>query len=173
MMKKVIILICCVLLLAGCSTKPEKKDMNLSDEYPNLRSDNHFYYAAEDGIEAFLEHGTGLLLFGSAERDEEYVLSLENNLKEVDITSAYYDYEKSKNNSVKESIQKILVVNNIPTQFNKPLLVFVEEGVIVNYDDGLHLDEKAIKDALSHIKKIREENGAQGCDDACDPFSND
>lgn len=196
-MKKIVLLLCMLLVLAGC-TKPatEKK---ITDEYTQLKSGEVFYYGNKEDLQDYISHGTGILFLGFPECPwcQAYLPVLEEILKENEMECMYYNIytEKKEDRDYYDAVASLLMSQNDTSEdiiqydsdgkqvIYMPLVLFIQEGRIIAFDNETCTEDssvispedywteeklEALKDRLSQSVKVIKEAKAEIDAKGCD-----
>ena len=196
-MKKIVLLLCMLLVLAGC-TKPaaEKK---ITDEYTQLKSGEVFYYGKKEDLQDYISHGTGILFLGFPECPwcQAYLPVLEEILKENEMECMYYNIytEKKEDRDYYDAVASLLMSQNDTSEdiiqydsdgkqvIYMPLVLFIQEGRIIAFDNETCTEDssvispedywteeklEALKDRLSQSVKVIKEAKAEIDAKGCD-----
>ena len=158
-MRKLFIVLLSIFLYA-CAATPSSGEVALVDLYPDLPEDNHFQVIAKDDLEDFMQHGTGILFFGFPECPwcQAYLPLAEEVLSSVDVTCRYYNIYADKKQdrpfydeictlleSINDSGHEIVRYDNDGKQVvYMPLMMFIENGRIVSYDDETCTEDSSV-----------------------------
>ena len=159
-MKK-ILLIFILILLTGCMN--ESDNIRFKKEYENsneeialtIPEDNYMQYASKEKILDIIKNGTGVIYIGNAKNTEcrQIVNTLINAADSTDLKTIYYYNEEDK-----AFLEEYFGNTTIPT------VIFVYEGEIKSFKQGLDTEEILFDAYLDGIHDVLNDI----CDDDCD-----
>ena len=196
-MKNWLCVILC-LMLAGCgntSVEPSSSSSPLMEDYTELEENLVFKVGGHDSVEKMLAHGTGVIYFSFPECPwcQKYTPLLQNIAEKADMEVLYYNIyvDKSEDKEWYDAIATMIEEKNPEisrydndgnTLIFMPLVLFVNEGEIIGYDDetcDLNSDEispdtywneekvGALEEKLlplfEQVKQAQDEKNEQGC----------
>lgn len=196
-MKNWLCVILC-LMLAGCgntSVEPSSSSSPLMEDYTELEENLVFKVGDHDSVEKMLTHGTGVIYFSFPECPwcQKYTPLLQNIAEKADMEVLYYNIyvDKSEDKEWYDAIATMIEEKNPEisrydndgnTLIFMPLVLFVNEGEIIGYDDetcDLNSDEispdtywneekvGALEEKLlplfEQVKQAQDEKNEQGC----------
>lgn len=197
-MKKLLYVILC-LMLAGCGNTSEvpspSPTPSLMEDYTELEENLVFKVGDHDSVEKMLAHGTGVIYFSFPECPwcQKYTPLLQNIAEKADMEVLYYNIyvDKSEDKEWYDAIAGMIEEKNPEisrydndgnTLIFMPLVLFVNEGEIIGYDDetcDLNSDEVspdtywneekvgALEEKLlplfEQVKQAQDEKNEQGC----------
>ena len=196
-MKNWLCVILC-LMLAGCgntSVEPSSSSSPLMEDYTELEENLVFKVGDHDSVEKMLAHGTGVIYFSFPECPwcQKYTPLLQNIAENADMEVLYYNIyvDKSEDKEWYDAIATMIEEKNPEisrydndgnTLIFMPLVLFVNEGEIIGYDDetcDLNSDEispdtywneekvGALEEKLlplfEQVKQAQDEKNEQGC----------
>lgn len=197
-MKKLLYVILC-LMLAGCGNTSEvpspSPTPSLKEDYTELEENLVFKVGDHDSVEKMLAHGTGVIYFSFPECPwcQKYTPLLQNIAEKADMEVLYYNIyvDKSEDKEWYDAIAGMIEEKNPEisrydndgnTLIFMPLVLFVNEGEIIGYDDetcDLNSDEVspdtywneekvgALEEKLlplfEQVKQAQDEKNEQGC----------
>lgn len=202
-MKKWLCALLCVTLV-GCgntSAEPASSASPLMEDYTELDENLVFKGGDHDSVEKMLAHGTGVIYFSFPECPwcQKYTPLLQDIAVEADMEVLYYNIytDKSEDREWYDDIAGMMEEKNPDmSRYDNdgnllifmPLVVFVNEGEIIGYDDetcDLNSDEvspdtywdeekvSALEERLlplfTEVKQAQDEKNEQGCAIGTDP----
>ena len=109
-MKKIITILCTLLLLCACTSKNEESEVNIKELYPEITGESVFKVASQDDVLAMLENGTGVVFFSWIDCPwcHGYIDLVNDAALQTELNNVlYYDiYDDRQNNT--EFYQKVI-----------------------------------------------------------------
>lgn len=163
-------------MLCGCSAAPVTGDRDPLSYYPNLPQENRYHVYDEEGLRAFVENGSGIVLIGDvSDEDSAYaVYVLHDMLETYDLSAGYYEVINEEDQKLVSLIRKHLLDKSVYIDdVSSPLVLFVRKGVIVNlFDDDYFEDSPSyavpkLQQEIESMQSYLEEQKVDACDDGC------
>ena len=207
-LRKLLIAMIAVMMMAcsnasAVSSSEGVSEYKLSSEYEMLPENNRYVIADKENVERFLRHGTGMIVFGfpACKWCQAYLPIFNEVLEEADANCLYYNIRKDKDDDrpfydqiadVVEELndtgeQIIEYDNDGRSGIYMPLVLFVEEGRIVAYNNDTSMissdentpdaywteERKAevtsvLAENTAEIKALQDEHDDRGCDTGCE-----
>ena len=165
-----VILLAGILAFSGCST--EVNTSSSVQDSGSSESDMKSY--DKDGLTAFIEHGTGVVLLeGTNENSKNAEELIKKAGDENGITSSFYKVDDETDEDLiylvnSHNISRVKMLGNT---IETPLLLFVEEGMIQTYfmADDFESDEisAALDESMSELADYMKANEKDACDSGC------
>ena len=191
-------------LLVGCGSgevQPSASSVPFMSEYTELEENLVYEEGDHESVERMLAHGTGVIYFSFPECPwcQKYTPLLQDAASEADVEVLYYNIyrDKSEDKEWYDEIASMIEEKNPEisrydndgnTVIFMPLVLFVNEGEIIGYDDetcDLNSDEvpvdtywtdekiNALHERLlalfEEVKQAQDEKNEQGCAIGTDP----
>lgn len=162
-MKKIIVAILLIILITGCNTN--KDNIKFKEEYESLndtltnitiKEDNYMKYIDKDEVIKTINKGTGVIYIGSASNNEcrEMINILIEAADSTDIKTIYYYNDEDTS-----------FLSNYVENTSIPLVLFVYEGKITSYKQGISNKEELLDVYLDGIHEVLNDICNEECND--------
>ena len=160
-MKKIFLILFLFFLLTGCENQNDNK--RFKEEYEKLNDslisvtiplDNYVKYINKDKIINIINKGTGLIFIGNESSNEcrQMINILIDAVDSTDLNTIYYYNEED-----------LSFLSDYVDKTDIPLVLFVYEGNIKSYKQGLGKEEELLDSYLNGIHDVLNDI----CDDEC------
>lgn len=123
-------------------TEDEEIHLSVAEEYPSLDIDNIYYPLSYDEVKEFLTNGSGILYLSDSDDDWSQFFAFELNFSTQAAGMTAYIYNPI--NDIKNGSdlsQKLQEIVGEDSELNLPLVLYLQNGEIVNLISGNHSDE--------------------------------
>lgn len=158
-----------MIALCGCSS-----GVNTSSVQDSVSSESDVKSYDRDGLESFIEHGTGVVLLeGTDEISKKTEQMVKKTGEENGITPSFYKVEDETDQDLIYLINSHNVsrVKMLGDSIETPLLLFVEDGMIQTYfmaDDFADEEISAmLTESMSELADYMKANEKDACDSGC------
>ena len=102
-------------MLCGCSAAPVTGDRDPLSYYPDLPQENRYHVYDEEGLQTFVENGSGIALIGDvSDEDSAYaVYVLHDMLETYDLSAGYYEVINEEGPSHNKTFTSIVKIDGI------------------------------------------------------------
>lgn len=163
-------------MLCGCSAAPVTGDRDPLSYYPDLPQENRYHVYDEEGLQAFVENGSGIALIGDvSDEDCAYaVYVLHDMLETYDLSAGYYEVINEEDQKLVSLIRNHLLDKSVYIDdVSSPLVLFVRKGVIVSLFDEDYFEDNPsyavpkLQQEIESMQSYLEEQKVDACDDGC------